>query len=304
VNTNDSLARGLMTTLEANPILYRYISSDPGSTKQPWMGEADRLLYAYHFLSHCKDSTDDVTKESQLYVGWCFYTAVTYFWRSEIVRIAEAMPVPRHTIPKNLIPFKNVWWSLEDPVEVTDIDGNVSALAIGFIMSMAESGNMVMAWIGQSTTDGEVTTINPPLEYRPGTVWPDDYRDKTDYEFECMRSILSLIAFLNSPYVDQHPVAAPRAVRRDIARRGAKPTDLDVNVIQLRQRFTESDTQDHGADVTDGVVRHRYHRWWVRGHIRAQWYQSTKDHKLIWIREHLRGPDGAPMIQHVYEVKR
>ena len=44
-------------------------------------------------------------------------------------------------------------------------------------------------------------------------------------------------------------------------------------------------------------------RWWVSGHLRAQWYPSRQAHSLKWIAPHVEGPAGKPFEQRTYSVK-
>jgi hypothetical protein len=113
-------------------------------------------------------------------------------------------------------------------------------------------------------------------------------------------SALKLLAFLNSPYVDKTKHGIPRHIRRRAARQNLQAQkhscDSDcVTVVELRQpAFKKFDGPGNGV-----VFKHR---WWVRGHIRAQWIPSRKAHKLIYIAPYLKGPEDAPMIQRVYHV--
>lgn len=65
-----------------------------------------------------------------------------------------------------------------------------------------------------------------------------------------------------------------------------------VRYVQLRHRGMPG--QDRGEG--DGAGRSYAHRWVVRGHWRNQWYPSRKANRPIWIDDHLKGPDGAPIL--------
>jgi hypothetical protein len=83
---------------------------------------------------------------------------------------------------------------------------------------------------------------------------------------------------------------APKSAAKRIAR--LDPNLLTaVRYVQLRHRGVPS--QDPGGEGTGRSLRHRFV---VRGHWRNQWYPSRKDHRPIWIDDHLKGPDGAPIL--------
>ncbi|MFI9331984.1 hypothetical protein ACIGZJ_31135 [Kitasatospora sp. NPDC052868] len=87
---------------------------------------------------------------------------------------------------------------------------------------------------------------------------------------------------------EQH--AAKTSMKR-IAR--IDPTLLTaVRYVRLRHQGIPG--QDRATEDGNGPVRH--HRWIVRGHWRNQYYPSRKTHRPIWIDDHLKGPDGAPIL--------
>lgn len=65
-----------------------------------------------------------------------------------------------------------------------------------------------------------------------------------------------------------------------------------VTIIDLRRRYHPGD--DQPADEQPG----RYsHRWVVSGHWRRQPYGPGRELRhRIWIADHLKGPDGAPLL--------
>ena len=63
-----------------------------------------------------------------------------------------------------------------------------------------------------------------------------------------------------------------------------------VRYVQLRHR-------GNGAKGDRGEGGRSYqHRWIVRGHWKNQWYPSRQSHRPIWIDSHVKGPDGAPIL--------
>ncbi|MEU1134962.1 hypothetical protein ABZ383_34755 [Streptomyces sp. NPDC005900] len=63
-----------------------------------------------------------------------------------------------------------------------------------------------------------------------------------------------------------------------------------VRYVQLRH--ASSTPTDRGR----GGGRPYQFRWIVRGHWRNHWYPSRKAHRPIWIDSHMKGPDGAPIL--------
>lgn len=84
---------------------------------------------------------------------------------------------------------------------------------------------------------------------------------------------------------EQHTERLERSERRRTKRAGI--AERDVTVVRLRH----SDRGQPG----DGGGREYQCRWAVRGHWRKQWYPSVQDHRPIWINQHVKGPDGAPL---------
>ena len=128
--------------------------------------------------------------------------------------------------------------------------------------------------------------------------FPDDVH--ADH-FDVVRLALAGVAFINSPYMDVVKPSLPRPVRRAIQREGGEIPSPAVNVVTLRRPMPE---QGKSLRESDGEGREYSHRWWVSGHIRAQWYPSIKAQKLIWIAPYIKGPESAPVKERVYAVVR
>lgn len=63
--------------------------------------------------------------------------------------------------------------------------------------------------------------------------------------------------------------------------------------VQLRHKAAVPEAR---ADSDGPTGRSYRHRWMVRGHWRNAWYPSRQDHRPVWIDPHLKGPDGAPIL--------
>jgi len=67
-------------------------------------------------------------------------------------------------------------------------------------------------------------------------------------------------------------------------------TEVKPTVVVTLRRARNGHAEDEATDV------HYSHRWVVRGHWRRHWYSSLGTHKPLWINEHVKGPDGAPLV--------
>lgn len=65
-----------------------------------------------------------------------------------------------------------------------------------------------------------------------------------------------------------------------------------VRYVQLRHRGTGEQARVGEQRKGSGYQ----HRWIVRGHWRNHWYPSRQDHRPIWISDHIKGPDGAALL--------
>lgn len=119
---------------------------------------------------------------------------------------------------------------------------------------------------------------------------------KAAAEIPIVRSVVTLQAFLESPYVPKKALTLDRGLRKRRGRMGLAETP-GVHLIDLRA-VASSEREPSGE-----AGRYR-HRWIVRGHVRAQWYASSGEHRAIYVPPHLKGPSNAPMLETAYRVKR
>ena len=80
------------------------------------------------------------------------------------------------------------------------------------------------------------------------------------------------------------PSVARRYGRRKYDRR-------PVRVVTLGARHAKAPGEG------DAARHERHHRWIVRGHWRNQWFPKQKRHVPMWIAPHVKGPDGAPILE-------
>jgi len=314
---------GAMHQLRNHPLVMRHMrgSENPsGRITQAWQAEGERLVYMLLSgstapivtlapgataapaptgteeplaLNFGESKVDQARVRTMAY--FALSMAVTYLWRPQILDMAEALPVPRHTIPENVMPYQHMYWTWEGPRPVIYEDPQ-SGYHLEF------DGDGMLIWYGG---DGVINTcmfgvdsaglhIVPSPVIHIGSTWPDDY---TEGQQSFVGPVLSKLAFLNSPYISTDRERLDRPTRHSLARASVRDVDPNIHVVKLR----ESSTPSGVGNSTEGKF---HHQWWVRGHIRAQWYPSRKGHKLIWIQEHLKGPNDAPIIKKVYDVKR
>ena len=207
------------------------------------------------------------------------------------------MPIPRHTIPENLLPYPQMYWTWERSWFITvtnaetgeqfEFDGD------GLVIAYTSQGDIQAIAVGGAISGVRAVST---ATLRVGTTWPDDY---TEVEQNTLTSVLAMLSFLNSPYVSAEKQRIPRPIRRELARSKVAGVDTEptIHVVKLREVSTPN-------GIAHGTGREFRHQWWVRGHIRAQWFPSKKGHNLIWIQEYLKGPPDAPMISKIYDVKR
>ena len=211
-------------------------------------------------------------------------TAEVYWWPTEIVEEACSVPMPPHIIGRSL-PGPMSWWTFQ--VEWHQPDGYdlQSCLVVDREVLAPDATPGMRLWGLYMKGDERVVRVGD-IAY--GSRYPEDA--------EPSGMFLSLLAFLNSPYTEVRAERLDRATRRDYKRLAKEaPT---VRVIQLREAAAEH------ASRRSPEGREWSGHWWVKGHIRAQWYPSQKAHRPIWIPAYVKGDRSKGLIQHVYAVIR
>ncbi|MGV9509390.1 hypothetical protein ACWDQZ_27695 [Streptomyces tendae] len=105
------------------------------------------------------------------------------------------------------------------------------------------------------------------------------------------RVLVTTWLLMGQTLVREEEVHAPKAAAKHIRR-------LDPNLltsaryVTLRHRSIHAEQTGKG-DGAGGTYRHR---WVVSGHWRDHWYPSQQRHRKIWINDHFKGPDGAPLL--------
>ncbi|OEJ21027.1 hypothetical protein [Streptomyces subrutilus] len=132
-----------------------------------------------------------------------------------------------------------------------------------------------------------------------------DYQDTTDMSIAELenrarfvvqsemaeRALVTSWLLMGQVLVREEEVQAPKGAAKHIRR--LDPNLLtSVRYVTLRHRsiHAERTGQVDGAGVT------YRHRWIVSGHWRNHWYPSQQRTRPIWIANHMKGPEGAPIL--------
>lgn len=289
-----------------------------GAITRAWEVEAERLTYAVliaepqvklefglRFTDMVDGRVHDNTSITMRYLMHrSMLAAVPYLWRTEIMTKAEMLPIPRHTIPENLLPYPLMYWSWQTGYTHKSMNyetGEQLEFSSDGMLLKYTPPDHIQAYVvghlqGPYAQQGAYPTLAlvSAASFLIGSTWPDDFDKDTQ---PTIARILAKLAFLNSQYVSNELQQLPRPIRRGLARASVAGPDPTIHVVSLRPSGTP-------RTVGGDSERKFHHQWWVRGHIRAQWHPSIKGHKLIWIDEHLKGPNDAPMISKIYDVNR
>ncbi len=227
--------------------------------------------------------------------------AEVFLWKTGIVGGAVAMTLPDHLLGREGFSLPFQWWNFEsqlnfqtrppgDPAAVALVGAPIESL---LLVRFPARVLLIYQFAPTDALGGKVT-----WEVYDA-VWGDRISNTHQHAW-----ILKLVAFLNSKYVDSNPQRLPRGTRRAMKRVGQdkERQEIAVRVVELRTK--EAATASSEESEADGPARDWAGRWWVRGHIRAQWFPSTKTHKVIWIAPHLKGPEDKEILGRVYRVAR
>jgi len=298
-STRGALVRGLAN----HPLTRRYVAALT-STKNfcctlPWHAQGERLTAAASVLSDevaLAGYTDNLFQETlkmRIGLSTTFLMAHVYLWSDEMRVAAFNMPVPRHVISKEQMAYPVMFFSFETAVNIAGGGGNQTNWWL--VTHSLEGIKFHVDVINAESGLAEVQTFI--LKY--GVTFPTDLPEESVLTSQ---QVLAMLAFINSPYIDDtlHPL--PRTIRREIERTPNMPKggiDEETNVVLLRRRYSSN-----GKGAESGEGPEWASRWWVSGHIRAQWYPSLKAHKLIFIGPYLKGPDDKPIKEKTYMVVR
>jgi len=212
--------------------------------------------------------------------------AAPHLWSSAGWGKVFDLRMPRHVVSPRALSQPYTWHVFAQP------HGLEGSLHVGILILDSPDGiHVTDLWCEVGAERIDVDTFTIPY----GKTWPDDF-DGADDRVE---PTLQLLAFLGSPFIPRTRERMGRGARREVARDGSEVDPEEaVAFVLLRRRADNRKPAETELEVE------WKHRWLVSGHLRAQWYPSEQAHRLIWIAPYLKGPEGAPMLEHVYKVVR
>lgn len=297
----EHLRARMIQRASADPLVRRWLIENarqdrPVIIAAPWEALAEQRAMAGMIAKDCPPllnlSPIELPVEARaVALATQMWMSQTFLWSFDLFKVVQSCPMPKHVITSDALPFPFVYHSFEAGIQA--LHGSTHE-----VMGMTD-------WILQCYTK---TGINVAVPVQSdvlrinhfgipfGKTYPDDIPE----ESRQMTAVqLSMLAFLRSPYATVEARKLPRQFRRgDGIAVGTDAIDKVVNVVELR-RAAKDAMQAYAAESRDFR-----HRWWVAGHFRSQWYPSTKRHEVIWIAPHLKGDEGAPMLDKVYAVRR
>jgi hypothetical protein len=307
----------LASRVAADPIFRRWVqhlSHDARRHKygsppltEPWMALGEQRmftlalaadLYPVRILDGYSDEPDTVKRMREAAV---LFMSQTYLWSKAVFDTVRACPMPRHVIARDILPYPFTYHTTEvahDVIETTHF-GATTGMTNPVIdwMGVTDLPNQHGCKITMGVTDfaspaSGMLLAQSGLHYNQ--TFPDDFPEAAQAP---VAMLLSMFAFLNSPFASVEQRKLPRQWRRhgEVA-----PADIDteIAVVTLRQAARDA------VETYNAESRAWKHRWWVRGHFRKQWRPSKQAHEVIWIAPFLKGPSEAPMLQKVYAVRR
>ena len=240
--------------------------------------------------------------------------SAVYLWTDKIHRIAVEMPLPKHTIHPEILPYPSVFfsfetaWTASNPDQRHIVEGETNFILL--IHSETHQGIIVVSDL-QHTNEELVQHNNhvgggliPKMSLtvsvvKYGATFPNDFEHPLS-----MQPILSMLAFLDTSIIENRRAGFSRASRRELERTTGHNEDWSdpkylTNIVDLRRKEKRPvKTDDDGEKIA------RQFQWWTTGHWRNQWYPSKGIHKLKWIPQHLNGPTDKPIREKTYRVIR
>lgn len=128
-------------------------------------------------------------------------------------------------------------------------------------------------------------------------------KDQPAYTSYWAKHLLATLLLMRQPLVFQRTEPVRRGLRRQLERAGY-PTG-DIRILDARPRRYVAADRDDGPAAAGGPEeggRRVGVRFPVRGFWRNHWYPKREVHRPLWIEEHWRGPEDAPIV-HAERVR-
>lgn len=216
--------------------------------------------------------------------------APPYLWADEVVDAIADTDVPEHVFTRSALGGVGaMWWTYETARNIGTEDEPVDVDCLLLVDYGESLGEWMIGGVGDEPfVEGRLfkydTLVHATSLHDPPTGEP--------------AGTSAALSFLNSPFIPRDTRRLLRQERRSVQRSGAPDVGEIATFIVLRRPRSDGEI---GSDIAD---RRYVHQWIVSGHFRNQWYPSEEAHRLIWIAPHIKGPDGAPMIEHAFKVAR
>src|SRR5215475_5461194 len=217
-------------------------------------------------------------------------------------QVADAAPLPKHTISPNALPAPAMFWTFETASVAKEGDHYIEAN----FTAIRHDGEGIMLFFDQF----EVTQRGEPVKQwnfgaftiHYGQTWPYDFQKAPGDWPDGVGRFLKRCACLSSPYINKDKVRLAHHHRRQLERSGEPPEKVEetVSVVKLRREVKEA-VKRSGQPASAVEWQHQ---WWVSGHYRAQWYPHEEAHKVIWIAPYIKGPEDKPILEKMYAVVR
>jgi hypothetical protein len=310
-------ARGMVERLTDNRLLQLYcqhIDCSNAHNTRPEHAIGEKLWAVMCLASFAAGRSDQMKlmffdKEMPPYVGATFayflLHSQVYLWSDHTESLADAAPLPKHTISKTVLPSPIMFWSRQRSYIVREpeyFETNWMLVMHSVDRIRILHDEVYCDPLGQRGPNRvnrvEFVLIDVPY----GLTWPDNFPEANGWREESKR-LLARCSFLASPYTTHEAHGLPRHIRRQMKRAGETPIfereEENVNVVALRRYAPppHKPTGDH-----PGVEWQ--HHWWVQGFHRAQWYPSEQAHKVIWIAPFVKGDLSKPLLEKIYSVVR
>ena len=274
------------------------VLQDGLKTPEQVLGEkifSERVI-APHFSIVYRDSDLRLSGPPSLLrrrIGTAFRNAVPVLWDHESRLVACECSLPNGlTLDSSMVHESGCWFTFSGDIEDT-AGRDIRLHSQCFWVEPARGGKEVLVAAQAMGVAGslQIQVISVPCG--------DRLEDLGQGERTLFSDYLKLKAFMESPYIPTRIEYAEMRPKRAVRGRIRKP----VRFVYLRSIESDGAENDDCGNGSQSNRKYRL-RWVVRGHIRNQWYASSKTHKLIYVPPYVKGPKDAPMIQNVGRVVR
>ena len=155
---------------------------------------------------------------------------------------------------------------------------------------MVEQGSSTFGFLVDSNADG-VFSVKTAIQPEGGSLRLRCFQTNKKRPVGISHILADFVAastFLESEIIVPERVNWTRPFRKE-AKRLNKTLPL-VRIIALRKTISRGLVDSNGSTVEWS------HRWMVRGHWRNQWYSKEQTHKIKFVKPHIKGPEGKPLL--------